>query len=250
MRRRTTVFDRFQRRQSRNRLVDRGGGGRVDPAEVSRIADAPECASQHQRGQVRLQDFGRIVAREASGGGLFPQAVRYARPEARGAASALGHRGLARAFRYQPCHAGGAVVPRASGEAGVDDDADAVERQAGLSDASGEHDFPPAVRFGENRGALRCGVEAAVEFVQDNAVGEVGEAIGGPFDLRNAGEEGEHAALRFAECAADRGGDRVLDAEFGLATDVAEGEWVAAAFAFDHGRAVHQCREPRTVERC
>ena len=162
----------------------------------------------------------------------------------------MGDRRLASAFCHQPRHASGAVVAGTSREAGVDDDADAVERQAGLGDAGRENDLPAAVGLGEDRGALGCGIKAAVEFVEDDVVGQIGEAVGGAFDLRDAGEEGEHAAIRFAERAADGGRDRVLDAEFGLAADVAEGQGIAAAFAFDDGSAIHERREPCAVERC
>jgi hypothetical protein len=251
---RATVFDGIQRRQASQCFVDRGGGRWIDPAEISRIADAPERAGEHQRGQVRLEDFRRIVAREACGRCLFPQTIRDARPEAGGAAGALGDGGLARAFGDQAGHAGGTVVAGAPGQARVDDDADAVESQAGLGDAGGEYDLPPAVGFGEDRRTLGRGIEAAVEFVEDDVVGEVGKPFSGPLDLRDAGEEREHPAFRFAERAANGGGDRVLDPQLGLATDMAERQRIAAAFTFDHGAplsiGVHQRCKSRSVERC
>ena len=41
MRGRPPLFNRLERRQARHRLVDRRGRGRIDPAQVARIADAP-----------------------------------------------------------------------------------------------------------------------------------------------------------------------------------------------------------------
>ncbi len=88
-----------------------------------------------------------------------------------------------------------------------------------------------------------------MEFVEDDVVGQIGEPVGGTFDLRDAGEEGEHTAVRLTERAADRGGDRVLDPQLGLAADVAQRQRIAATLALADGGAIHQCRKPRAVER-
>ena len=119
----------------------------------------------------------------------------------------MGDRRLASAFCHQPRHASGAVVAGTSREAGVDDDADAVERQARLGDAGGEHDLAAAIGLGKDRGTLRRRIEAAVKLVQDDVVGQVGEPVRGPLDLGDTGQEGQHAALRLAERAAYRRGD-------------------------------------------
>ncbi len=88
-----------------------------------------------------------------------------------------------------------------------------------------------------------------MKLVQDDVVGKIGEAVGGAFDLRDARKESEDAALRLAERAPDRGGDRILDPQLRLAADVTQRQRIAPAFAFDHGRAVHQRGKSRTVER-
>ena len=133
--------------QALARLVDRGGGRRIEPAQLARIGDAPDRAIEQQardRSASRISGGskrGRLCGRR-----LLPEAVDPARPLPAGAAGALGDRGLAGALGDQPGEAGGAVVARAAGEAGIDDDADPVEGQAGLGDRGGEDELAAARR--------------------------------------------------------------------------------------------------------
>ncbi len=65
---------------------------------------------------------------------------------------------------------------------------------------------------------------------------------------RDAGQEGEHVAGFFAQAP---GGSRrpcVLDPRSARAAEVAQGERMRAALAFDH-RRVHQRGEARAIER-
>ena len=119
-------------------------GGGSSQRERARIGDAPERAVEHQRRQVGLEDLGRVEARQAGGRRFLPQAIGDARPLPRGAAGALGDRGLARALGDEPRHPRRAIVARAAGEARIDHDADAVERQAGLGDRGREHELARA----------------------------------------------------------------------------------------------------------
>ena len=187
-------------RRARRRAADRARAG-------ARGSATPQIAqSSSSARQVGFEDFGRVEARQACGRRFLPQADR--RRPAPGAPARPARwvdRGLAGALGDQPGEAGGAVVARAAGEAAIDDDADAVEGQAGLGDRGGEDELAPARRRRRDRGALGGGIEAAVEAVEVDVRRQRAEPLGGALDLGDAGQEGEQAALALRPA---RGGSR------------------------------------------
>ncbi|PHJ84515.1 hypothetical protein VF04_36165, partial [Nostoc linckia z7] len=144
---------------------------------------------------------------------------------------------------------GGAIVARTARKAGVHDDANAVERQARLGDRRGENQLALARRGRRDGGALEGGLDLAVQLVEADVGRQTSQPLGRPLDLGDAGQQGEQAALLFAQRAADGGRHFVLDPRFGCAAEVAEFERVAAALAFDHRRVIEQGRETSAVER-
>ena len=139
-------------RRARRRAADRARAG-------ARVGHAPERAvSSRPTGRPRGFRAGRARAGRRSplpptGGWRRPGACRAARP------ARWVDRGLAGALGDQPGQARGAVVARAAREAAIDDDADAVERQAGLGDRGREDQLARARRGRGDRGALRGGIE-------------------------------------------------------------------------------------------
>jgi hypothetical protein len=240
--------ERAEGEQPAARLVDGGGGRRIEPFEVARIGDSPQGAVEQERGKVRFQNLGRVEARQGGGRRLLPQAVDGPRRLAAGAAGALGHRRLARPLGHQPGDPRGPVVARPAGEAGVDDDPHAVERQAGLGDRGGENHLAPAGGRCGDGGALGGGIEASVKTVEVGAGGKPVEPLGGPLDLRDSGEEGEKAPLRFGKGGADGRGHLVLDPPLGGPAEMDDLDRMRPSFAGDGGRSAHQGGEPLPVE--
>ena len=71
-----------------------------------------------------------------------------------------------------------------------------------------------------DRGALRGGIEAAVQAVEVDVGRQRVEPLGGPLDLGDAGQEGEQAALALGQRAADRRRHLVLDPLLGGAAEM------------------------------
>src|SRR3546814_8629790 len=117
-----------------------------------------------------------------------------------GAARALIGRRAADPFGHEPGEAAAAIVAGAAGETRIDDDPDAVDRDAGFGDGGGEHDF--AGGCAADRGLLVLRRERAVEAVEGDA-GMAVEPLGGAFDLGYAGEKGEDVAVVRAERVAE-----------------------------------------------
>ncbi len=187
-------IERFERAQARAGFLHGGFGRGIEPAQSTWVGDAPQGAVERQRRQIGLEDFGRIEARQASGRGFLPQAIGDAGLLARGAAGTLRDGGLAGTFGHQSRHPRRAIITRTAGEAGIDHDRNAVERQAGLGDRCRQHDLASLLRVGRDRGALCGGVEAAVEAVEQDVGAEPLQPLGGALDLGDTGQEGEDAA--------------------------------------------------------
>ncbi len=244
-------IDRAQRRQPAPRLGDSDGGRRVEPAQFGGIGDAPQRAVEQQRGEVRLEDLGRIEGRQAHRRRRLPQPIDHARCLPPGAAGALGGGGLAHTLGGEARDACRAIIARPARQSGIDDDPHPVERQAGLGDRGGEHELACASWRRAYGGALLGGIEAAVQAVERHIGGQAVEPLGGTLDLCDAGQEGEQAALCLVgERGPDRGGHRILNALGRVAAEVAQFDGVAAAGALDQRRPLaDQPGEALAVER-
>ena len=76
------------------------------------------------------------------------------------------------------------------------------------------------------------------------------QPLGNAFDLRDAGQESQHAPCLVGQREAASGGDRILDPLRAVAAQVPVGQRMRATGAFDDGCPPHQGGEPRAVERC
>ena len=239
---RAAVFAQGSKRhEPAARLVDRGGGGRVEPAKRARIGHAPQRAVEEQGAEIGFQDFGGIEARKARRRRFLPEPVDQARPLPPGAARPLGGGGAAGAFGDQAGDPGRTVVAGTAGEAGIDDDAHAVQGEAGLRDRGRQHDLAPARRRSGDGRALGRRFQAAVKAVQVDPGRQPLEPLGGALDLGHSGKESEQAALGFAQGAADGGRHLVLDPLLRRAAEVAKLDRETPALALDDGRGRLPC---------
>jgi hypothetical protein len=137
----------------------------------------------------------------------------------------------------------------AARETAVDHHRDAVERDRGLGDAGREHNPPAPFGVAADRGALRGGLDLAVER-QDRYCGQpIGEPLARAFDLADAGEEGEHVAFLLAPGRQDRARHRLIGAHLGTAAEPFDPKRVRPPFALDHRRITHERGEAGAVDR-
>ena len=142
-----------------------------------------------------------------------PQPVRDARLGAPGPAGALVGRVTADRHRRQTSHAGPRVEPRRPGEAAVDDDAHAFDRQRRLGDVGRQHDAPATRRRRRQRPVLLLGRHGAGQRQHvDVGAGGAGEPVGGARDLADAGQERQHVARLLDQRPLHGAGHRDLDA--------------------------------------
>ena len=103
--------------QERPRLVQGGGGRRIEERKLSRIGDAPGGAIEDERRKIGRQDLGPAEGLERAGRRLLPEPVANAGLGAAGAAAALVGGGARDAHRREPRQAGVGLVDRHPGEA-------------------------------------------------------------------------------------------------------------------------------------
>ena len=242
--------DGIQRLQRGARLLERGGGRRIEPAKRRRVALSPLRAIEHQRRQIALQYLRRIIGDQPAGRRRLPKPVGRARPLPRGAPRPLDRPGAAHPFGHQPGRARRLIEARTPRQAAIDDDAHAVDGQAGFSDACGEDDLATPLRIGPDGGALIGGVERSVQWQDADCRGQtLGQALAGALDLSDTGQEGEQVALLFGQRPLDRAGHVILDPPLGTATEMDMLQHMAAPRALDHRASVHQGGKARAIER-
>ena len=103
-----------------------------------------------------------------------------------GAAGALRHRRLARPLGDQPRHPRRPVIARTPRQPRIDDDANAVERQAGLRDPRRQHQLARAIGLRPDRRALRRRLHAAVQVMHADRLRQAFQPLGRPLDLADA----------------------------------------------------------------
>ena len=235
--------------QKRPRLGEGRGGGRGEEGEFAALR-APERQFQSEAGEVGGRDLRRRKGGEPAILAPGPEPVAGARRDPSSAAAALFGLGLRDPLGHQPRHAGGWIEAGAARAAGIDDDADILDRQRGFGDRGGKDDLAagPRRRDGgalrgeihrpEERPDLAFGGEAAFQQVFDAA------------DLALAGQEDENAALGLLDRLRHQPRDRRLEAERGVgrAGEPARLDREGAAFGGDHGGGVEHRGDRLGVE--
>src|SRR3546814_10202371 len=89
---------------------------------------------------------------------------------------------------------------------------------------------------GTDGGPLLLRRKRAVQPVKGNA-GHVADPLRRAFELGDAGEEGQHVALVFAQCLTDRARHPVLDPLARISAQIPVFQWECPAFALADGRA-------------
>ena len=155
--------DRAESGQQVERVVKLDLGRRRHPGQGGGLfADhAPLRQFQRELGEVGVFDLRRGEIRHGVLFVLVPEPDADARRGASGAAAALFGGRLRDPDRAELVHTGRGGEERHAREAGIDDDADAGDRDAGLGDRGGEDDAA-AVR-GREHAVLFGGGERAVE---------------------------------------------------------------------------------------
>ena len=151
-------IDRIERAQQVARLRERCSRRRIEPAQAAWIDDTPLGQVERDRREIRFENLRRGVRGQRSVLTLRPQAIAHARAETAGtAASLIG--GRARdPHSLQAAHSSCRIEARATCESGIDDDANAFDRQTGLRDVGGEYDFAVLRVAGSQRRVLfDCG---------------------------------------------------------------------------------------------
>ena len=149
----------------------------------------------------------------------------------------------------QPRGPGRAVEFRAAGQAGIDDDRDAVERERCLGDGSCQHDPPTPLGIAPDRGALARRIDLPVQREDERIRQAAFQPFARALDLAHAWQEGKDVARLFAPGRADRLGDRVFHRDLWHRAQPFDLQRVRAPRAFDHTRIVTEQRaEARAVD--
>ncbi len=169
--------------------------GGVEPGEVLDVGDSAGFEGENGFGDVDAFDFGEFLG-GAMGVFFFgPEAEADSGGGASGASGALIGGGLADFFDEEGVDAAVGIEAGDAGEAGIDDEADAVDGEGGFGDVGGDDDF--AAVGAVDGGVLGGGREFAVER-EDGAVASVGgglEGGDGAGDFVGAGHENEDVAF-------------------------------------------------------
>ncbi|MBV6414633.1 MAG: hypothetical protein OMOMHJEC_02463 [Xanthomonadales bacterium] len=232
-----------QRDQQLARLGEVAGRRWIEEAQ---LVATPGCQLQRQWREVGVDDLGAALGVQALV--RRPQAQRVARPEAAGAAGALGRRGQRDGHRFQPREADVRIEARLARKARIDHRAHAGQGQAGLGDIGCEHHAPAARRGRRHRRRLRLDREFAVQRdqvdVRRHACGERALRL---VDLAPARQEGEHIALAVRERLFDAACEVQRGTLLAARRQVLDGHRMRAPGAL-HAFGVQPLRQPRAVE--
>ena len=252
VRRRLTLrVQRAELGQQVARLRQGAGRWRIEEGEIAPVAGAPDRQLEGERRQVGGQDLRHRMGRARALIRFGPQADADPRTEPAGAAAPLVGGRLAGAHGFEARHAGARIVARHAREAGIDDDADVLDGQAGLRDGGGQHHLASTRRRRGHGRILLARREVAVERRHDDGRAEIGigQMRGHAPDLAGARQECEDAAVLLREGASDRLRHAGFDVAGQGSREVACLDRMGAALARDDGRVAQQCRDGRGVER-
>ena len=190
-------IERAERHQCLPGRADGGGRRRIEPAEFQRVPAAPLSQRQYERGKIGGEHFGRIVGRPPAMACLFPQAIGDARPLPRRAPGALGGGCLTGAVGNQMRCARRAIEFGPAGQAGIDHDGYAVERQRGLGNGGGQNDAAAPFGIAPDGSPLPRRIDLPVKRKDKRGRQTRFQTFAHPFDFPYAGQEGEDIALLF-----------------------------------------------------
>ena len=142
------------------------------------------------------------------------------------------------------------VEPRAPRQATVDDDANAINGQAGLGDVGRKNDFPALLRVTTNRQPLRRRVDLAMQFMHDDVFANCTQTVHGAVNFAHAGQENKDIAIFFGQRLPDRAHDIGFDRLFGAPAYILEIQRPSFAVALDDWRIAHQLRKSGTIQCC
>ncbi len=233
-------FDRAEQVEQLDRGAPGAGRGRVGEAQCLRRR-TPRGELERQPAEVDGEDLGRSVRRAGAVLDLRPQPVAHAGLGAAGPSGPLVGRVAADRHRGEPRHPGADIEARRTREPAVDHDAHAVDGQRRLGDVGGEHDAATPGRRRREREVLVLDRQRTCE----RAHVDVGrqrrrEALGGPPDLGDAGQEDEHVAGFVPQRQLDGAGGGGFETVVALARPPAHVDRERAGGAGEHrsGRAV------------
>ena len=141
------------------------------------------------------------------------------------------------------------VKPRAPCQAAVDDDANAVNGQAGLGDVGGKNDLPTLLRVTADGQPLRCRVDLTMQFMHDNIRANTAQTVHGAVNFAHAGQENEDVSLFLGQRQPDRAHDIGFDGSFGAPANILKIQRPSFAIALDHWRVAHQLGKSGTIQR-
>ena len=237
-------------------LRERRRWRRIDPRQGRGVVAAPAGEFERERREVCLEDLGRGLRQQRVVSRLAPQPVAGAGRGAARASAALVGRRARDAHGFEAAHAGGRVEALPALDAGVDDDANAVDGQAGLRDVGRDDHLAATVRIDPQRRVLFRGREVPVqrndaELVRSERCAEFRDHAP---DLARPGQEQQRVAVVLPQRAHGHGDDRPLDAR--AARRVAAGRRDVVRVHVEHpaGRANHrgvpeQAQQRLAVER-
>ncbi len=200
------LAQRVEVAQEGGRGLHGAGGRRVGPLQRRHVAYAPAGELQHGRREVRVQHLGRAGLLQQRVRAFAPQAVGGAGRDAARAARALLGRVAGDAGGDETREARRGVEAGGARQARVHDDAHALQGEARLRDARGEHHAPTSRRVGQDGAALLLRRQVAVEGQHAHVRVPRGERALRAADLARAGQEGQHVPLVPRERVGDGAG--------------------------------------------
>ena len=192
---------------------------------------------EHEAAEIGGENFGGGERRQRAGRRFLPKAIANARLDAPRPAPPLIDIGARRADGLQPRQPEIGLEHRHARKPAVDHDAHAVDGQRSLGDRGGEHDLAPARRrFGD--GAVLLGaIQRAVKRREIDVGGKaaLGQQRGDAGDFALPRQKDQDGALFLGQRPPRGAGDLLLDADVGIAAEIARLDRKGPARALDDG---------------
>ena len=219
-----SAFQQLELLQQLQRLLNGLGTRRIEPRELQDVGFAQREQVEDRPAQIDAANLGLGLFGPAAVAGFIPKADAEARLRSPRATGSLIGRGPRDRHEPQAIHANGRFELHLPGEAGVDHDRDAIDRDGCFRDVGGEHDLAGSQFL---QGAvLLLGRQVTVKgkdfetrfllwkpgflsrkkpgFQSRNRVSKILEFVRGFANLAEAGQERKYVAIGFIEGIANR----------------------------------------------